>query len=91
MHAFEAYFDGNTHVATISAFAAVPFVFAEATFGANASIFAPLARPLTITSFLTLSAALATRFRREIFLVHTELMLKAEGRCSRWLAGLWGK
>ena len=55
--------DWNTHMASISALAAVAFVLTDALVGAKTCIFASLARSLTITALLTLAAALATRFR----------------------------
>lgn len=52
------FLDRNTHVTTIAAFATVPFIFADTSFNANASIFASLAGALTVAALLALAAPL---------------------------------
>lgn len=70
----------DAHVTTVTAFATIPFVLADAPFGTNASILASSARALTITTLLALPAALAPRLGRQVFLIGSELMLKVDRR-----------
>jgi hypothetical protein len=79
--------DRNTHVAAISAFATVALIFADTALSADASIFAPLARTLTVTALLALPAALAPRLAGQIFLIDTKLVLEVQRR-ARCLARL---
>lgn len=79
----------DAHVATVTAFATIPFVLADAPFDTNTSILASSARALAITTLLALPAALAARLGRQVFLIGSELMLEVDRR-HRSLAG-WGR
>ncbi len=81
--------DWNTHVASISSLAAIALVLADTLVCAKAGIFATLARALTVTTLLALSASLAARLGREILFVLTELILEVQGGCIGGLARLW--
>jgi hypothetical protein len=67
-------------MSSISALATVPLVLADALISAETSILASLARPLTVTAFLALTAALASWLGREVLFVISELMLEVERR-----------
>lgn len=74
---------------TVAAFAAIPFVFANAPFDANAGILASSAGALAIATLLALPASLAARLGRQVFLICRELTLEVDRRHGS-LAG-WGR
>ena len=72
----------------IAAFAAIAFVFANASFDANTGIPASSARALTVATFFTLAAALTSWLGRQIFFIGCKLMLKLDRR-ARSFARIW--
>ena len=85
---FLATLDWDAHVASVPPLAAVTFVLADAALNADTGVLAATARSLTVATLLTFAAALATRLRREIFLVSTKRMLEVDGGGSRSLTRL---
>src|SRR5690242_2321718 len=74
-------------MASITTFATIALVLTDTTLDTNACILATLARSLTITTLLALTAPLAAGLGRKVLVIGTELMLEVE-RCSRWFARL---
>jgi proteasome lid subunit RPN8/RPN11 len=85
---FLAALDWDAHVASVPPLAAVTFVLADAALNADTGVLAATARSLAVATLLTFAAALATRLRREIFLVSTKRMLEVDGGGSRSLTRL---
>lgn len=76
------FFDGHSHVSTVSALSPVAFVLADAALPANSGIAATPARTLTVAALLALAAPLASRLGRQILFIRRERV----GRGARVLA-----
>ena len=74
----------NSHVASVSSFPSIAFVFADTAIDTDTGIFAPLARTLAIATLFALAASLAAWFARQVFFVNAQLVLEVDRRDRRF-------
>lgn len=80
----------DPHVPSIPSLPPITLILANALVSAQPRVLAALTRALTITSLLTLPAALAARLRGEILFVLAELVLEVQRGCDGCLARVRG-
>lgn len=87
-------FDGNAHVASITALATVAFIFADALVRGKTGVSASSARALAITTLLALAASLAARLGRQVRLIIASRgngsADRSDGRLARVCCGCRG-